>query len=150
MPTLFASSVIDAPAARVYGVLVDYRGTHQRILPKFFIGLDVEEGGVGAGTVFTARSRALGVEQSLRMTVSEPEPGRVLVESDPVLNLATTFTVDPIAGGKARVAIATTWPGQGGIAGVFERLIMPWYLRRVYEEELELLAAECRRRSGDH
>jgi hypothetical protein len=46
-----ASAEIDAPAQRVYSILADYREGHPRILPKeYFPFLQVEQGGIGAGT----------------------------------------------------------------------------------------------------
>ena len=46
---------IDAPAAKVYGILADYHVGHPSILPPAFRNLIVEEGGVGAGTRSAAR-----------------------------------------------------------------------------------------------
>jgi hypothetical protein len=43
---------IPAPPARLYSIIADYRAGHPHILPeRFFPGLEVERGGVGAGTV---------------------------------------------------------------------------------------------------
>jgi hypothetical protein len=138
------SAVIEAPPARVYGVIADYRGAHARILPKFFDSMEVEKGGMGEGTVIRVTSRTLGVETSLRMVVAEPEPGRVLTESDLERGLVTAFTVDA-EGAGSRVTINTVWHASKGIAGWFEKQLMPPLLRRVYREELALLEAEARR-----
>jgi hypothetical protein len=138
------SAVIEAPPARVYGVLADYRGAHRRILPRFFDSMVVEKGGVGEGTVIRVTSRVLGVRSELRMEVAEPEPRRVLTESDLARGLVTAFIVDA-EGAGSRVTINTIWHASNGIAGWFEKRIMPPLLRRVYREELELLAAEARR-----
>ena len=77
-----ATKVIAAPAARVYDLLADYREGHPSILPKaYFISHTVEQGGRGAGTVVAFQMKLMGRTQSFRSTISEPEPGRVLVET---------------------------------------------------------------------
>ncbi len=48
------SALIDAPAAKVYGIIADYREGHPSILPKPFFGsIQIERGGTGAGTVIS-------------------------------------------------------------------------------------------------
>ena len=97
-----AAEVLDARPEDVYATIVDYRKEHPRILPKENLyDLQVEEGGYGAGTIIRFKSRILGVEQSFRHRVSEPEPVKVLVEQDidTKQNLATTFTVIPVEEG---------------------------------------------------
>jgi len=50
--TIGAAARVNAPAQRVYDMIADYRNGHPRIIPpKYFTSLDVEEGGVGDGTV---------------------------------------------------------------------------------------------------
>lgn len=137
-----ARAVIAAPADRVYAILSDYRDSHPQILPRsFFTGLEVESGGQGAGTVVRVRARMLGVERELRMAVSEPEPGRVLSERDINSDLVTTFTVIPQGHAACEVIINTLWTSQRGMAGAIERWIVPRMFRRVYRQELILLAA---------
>lgn len=141
------SAVIDAQSAAVYAVLADYRRHHPRILPpQYFTGLEVEQGGVGAGTVIRVGMRALGRAVAYRLTVSEPEPGRVLVEADPAAGVVTTFTVAPVDGGqRARVRIATEWAPKRGLLGLGERLLNPPIARRIYRQELRQLAAYLQR-----
>ena len=56
----------------------------------------MEQGGIGAGTVIRFQMSALGQKRTLRAEITEPEPGRVLVETYLDSNGAvTTFTVDP-------------------------------------------------------
>ena len=69
-----------APPDRVYAVIADYDHGHPRILPKQFTGLTVEQGGVGEGTVIRVSMRVFGRRFEFRGFVTEPEPGRVLVE----------------------------------------------------------------------
>ena len=129
---------IAAPAERVYQHIADRREHHPRWLPPVFSDFRVEEGGVGTGTVTSFRVTAGGRTRSYRMRVDEPEPGRVLTESDMNSSLVTAFTVTP-EGDQSRVRIETTWQGAGGIPGFFERLFAPRALRRLYADELELL-----------
>ena len=83
--------------------------------------------------------RQLNVEPVLgRLEVSEPEPGRRLVESELTSRLVTNFTVTPV-GERCLVRIETRWPGASGIGGFFERLFAPRLLRRVFADELERL-----------
>lgn len=135
------SAVIPAPVEKVYALLADYHHGHPRILPRdTFQEIQVEAGGVGAGTQFRLRSKILGVERMLRMSVSEPEPGRVLAESDRDSDLYTTFTVAALpepAG--SRVTIHTIWTAQPGVAGLLERFVIRGVLRKVYLQELDLL-----------
>jgi uncharacterized protein YndB with AHSA1/START domain len=139
--TVEQSAVVDAPPDRVYSILADYREGHPRILPKkYFTNLSVEQGGQGAGTILSVTMKVGGRERNSRMEVSEPEPGRVLVERDTRSSSVTTFTVTPEAGGqKSTVRIETEWQGAGGVGGFFERMFAPGMLKKVYAEELELL-----------
>lgn len=130
-----AEAPVGAPADRVYRYLSDYRNHHPNFLPPAFSDLHVEEGGLGAGTVFGARLTRAGRSRAFRMRVTEPDPGRVLVESDLSSSLVTTFTVTP-DGENSRVKIETHWQGAGGIGGFFERLFAPRVLRRLYIDEL--------------
>jgi len=136
------SAEVNAPAHRVYALLADYRHGHPQILPpETFLGIELEAGGTGAGTRFRLRSRVLGVERTLRMTVAEPEPGRVLSEADVASDLFTTFTVDPLSGGeRSRVSLNTRWTPQRGLPGLIERFVVRGVLPKVYVRELALLA----------
>lgn len=139
-PALAVSQTIPAPAGAIYGVLADYRTGHPQILPKpYFQGVEVEQGGVGAGTVIRVTMRMGGSTQTLRMQVTEPEPGRVLQESDPAV-ATTRFTVEPLESGAARVTIATEWAPHKGLRGLMERWLLPAMCRPVYVKELALLA----------
>jgi uncharacterized protein YndB with AHSA1/START domain len=132
-----AGRVIDAPAVDVYGYLADMH-QHQRFLPPAFSDFRVEEGGVGAGTMTRFKVTAGGRTRQYRMQVTEPEPGRKLVETDTDSSLVTTFTVDP-KGEKSLVNITTNWDGAGGIGGFFEKTFAPRAMHRLYLDELERL-----------
>ena len=131
------SAMINGSAEKVYTVLADYVNHHPHILPPaYFTKLEVEEGGMGAGTVFRAGFKMMGQEQSMRMRVSEPEPGRVLAETDLETGLVTKFIVEPRGDDRSEVTFDTTMKPSPGIQGWVERLILPAYLRRVYRVEL--------------
>ena len=136
---VWAERVIGAPAERVYGYLRDYREHHPRILPPAFSALQIEEGGHGAGTVFRVGITAGGRTRRYHLRVAEPEPGRVLTESDLDSSLVTTFTVLPEGELRCRVRIATRWQGAKGIGGFFERLFAPLVSRRLFADELKRL-----------
>jgi hypothetical protein len=134
-------AVIDAPASEIYALLADYRDGHPHILPRqYFTGLDVEQGGVGAGTIINAHMRVMGIEQHHHMIVGEPEPGHVLSETAPASDMTTTFTVTPQGDQQASVVIATTWPQKPGLGGIIDKLTTPLIMRRIYRKELQQLA----------
>ena len=137
-----SSAEIPAPARAVYAVLADYHVGHPGLLPKGN-AVVLESGGTGAGTVFTLKSTMLGVTRSIRMAVTEPEPGRVLVEREIPDGFVTTFTVDPLPGGAAsRLTISTLGPVHGGLMGRVETWMMPALLRRMMAHEFRALAKQ--------
>lgn len=136
------SAVIDAPPQRVYDILADYQEGHPSILPQqYFKRLDVLQGGRGEGTKIYVVMNALGTTAEYTMTVSEPQPGRVLQEEDQDAGVLTTFTVDPLDdGARSRVTIATEARTAPGLRGQLEKLITPPISRRIYRQELQQLA----------
>lgn len=149
--TVKASAKLDAPAEVVYAIIADYRKGHPQILPRpYFEWLEVEQGGRGEGTVIRFQMRVLGQTRVLRAAVTEPELGRVLVETDtggagPV----TTFTVEPEAEGSgSEVTISTELTTSGGLTGFAERAVLRRLLRRIYARELEQLSRVASQRSA--
>jgi len=141
--TVGAAARVNAPARRVYDMIADYRNGHPRIVPpKYFTSLDVEEGGVGDGTVIRFTMRVLGSERTARARVTEPQPGRVLVETELTTGYVTTFTVAPVGAGAADVKIETKLPQGPGIRGAVERWVARAMLPRIYRDELALLASQ--------
>ncbi len=138
-----AEQPIGAPADRVYQYIADHREHHPRFLPPNFHDFRVEQGGVGAGTVTTFKSTAAGRTRAFHMDVAEPEPGRVMTETDRNSSIVTTWTVTP-DGQRCRVRIETRWRGARGIGGFFERLFAPRVLRKIYADELNRLDAYAR------
>lgn len=142
-----ASAIIDAPADRVYAIIADYHQGHPAILPaRYFTAMTVDQGGRGEGTQATVQMNVFGNHFTYHLTVTEPEPGRVLVEKDPAAGVVTTFTVEPVdGGGQSRVTIATEARTSPGLRGWLEKLITPAITRRIYKEELASLAQHVRR-----
>lgn len=136
--TAAASRMIKAPAEQIYEIIADYQNTHQHILPKaYFLSLDVEEGGYGAGTVVNFSMRILGRTQDFRSLITEPKPGRLLVETDIRSGTPTSFQVTPVDGSSlTRVTISTELQGRGWIEALLARPM----LEKIYRQELELLA----------
>jgi uncharacterized membrane protein len=133
-----AQGTVNAPADQVYGYIADMREHHPNFLPPAFSDFQVESGGVGAGTVTRFTVTAGGRSRPYRMAVAEPEPGRILTESDSGSSLVTRFTVTP-EGDTSRVEITSTWQGAGGIGGFFERLFAPRAMRTIYQDEIRRL-----------
>lgn len=138
-----AERVMDAPAAVVYHCIADYREHHRTegFLPPVFTDLQVEQGGVGAGTVIRFTMNLGGRRRTAVARVEEPQPGRVLVETGG--GAQTTFTVLP-EGAGARVRFDTVLEGSG-LDGVMLQLFGARLLRPVYEDELTRLEQEARR-----
>jgi len=136
------SAIIPARRERIYSLIANYHEGHPRIVPKQFSNLTVEQGGVGAGTVIRFQMSVFGRKQTFRAAVTEPEPGRVLVETDLGSNGAvTTFTIDPgTAPADSRVTIATTVQVRSGFLGRIERVITTLLLHPLYKQELANLA----------
>jgi hypothetical protein len=134
-----ASARLDAPAAAVYGIIADYTRHHPRILPPAFSNLTVRQGGVGAGTVITFDLRVLGQIRHYEGFVTEPEPGRYLVESYPAQGGATSFRVEP-DGNSCTLTIATEFDVRSGPLGALERWMAGALLRPIYGQELRLIA----------
>jgi uncharacterized protein YndB with AHSA1/START domain len=128
---------IDAPADEVYSYLADMH-QHQQFLPSAFSDFQIEQGGVGAGTITRFKITAGGRTRAYRMELSEPAPGRTLVGTDTGSSLVTTFNVTP-RGDKSLVNITTSWDGASGVGGFFERTFAPRAMRTIYLDELNRL-----------
>lgn len=142
------SALVDAPADIVYGVIADYDDGHQRIVPNPpFETIRVVRGGRGDGTIIEVGVRVMGVRQAYTSVISEPEPGRVLVESNDN-GYVTTFTVEPRSGGRqALVTISSEAVAGGPLAG-----LQHWFIRRlmqpVFARELAQLESVARARAA--
>jgi uncharacterized protein YndB with AHSA1/START domain len=138
-----AERAVEAPPETVYGYIADMREHHPHFLPPAFSDFRVESGGVGAGTVARYKMTAGGRTREYQMKVAEPEPGRILTESDTGSSAVTTFTVSP-QGTASLVQISTSWDGAHGIGGFFERMFAPRVMRAIYLDELNRLDGYAR------
>ena len=137
-----ATQVINARPEEIYAVLSDYRVAHPAILPKpYFTDLVVEKGGQGAGTVTRVLMKVWGTEFKYHQIVSEPEPGRVLVETDLETGQFTKFIFEPLNGGtQTRLTIASEFPASQGFKGFMEKLMQPPVARGIYMKEMANIA----------
>ena len=137
-----SSAKVAARPALIYSAIADYRQQHPHIVPpEFFPRLEVLEGGVGAGTRTRVEMRILGATRVFEQVVTEPEPGRVLMETNSDGSGLTTFTVDKgDSPESAYVTIATEMPVRSGIRGLLERTFFSVALPRIYRKELAQLA----------
>jgi Polyketide cyclase / dehydrase and lipid transport len=130
---------ISAPAETVYGYIANMRDHHPNFLPPAFSDFKVESGGTGADTVLRFAVTAGGRTRHYHTVVAEPEPGRVLTESDMDSSAVTTFTVTPASEQGCSVRISIRWNGASGIGGFFERTFAPRAMRPILTDELNRL-----------
>ena len=132
-----AERVVDAPADVVYRCLADYTHHHRPggFLPPAFSNQEVLSGGIGDGTVIRLNVSLAGRTNTMTARISEPDPGRKLVEDGE--HVQTTFTVQPEAD-KSRVRFDTVLDG-GGLAGLMNKFFGARLLGPVYADELERL-----------
>jgi hypothetical protein len=137
-----AERLLDAPADVVYACIADYQHHHRPggFLPPAFSDLRIERGGVGAGTVITFKVTLGGSTRTMTQEVSEPEPGRVLVESND--RDRTVFTVEPV-GQQSRVRFDTQLDVRG-LQGLVTRLFAPRLMQPLYADELASLERYAR------
>jgi len=144
-----AERLLDAPADLVYHCLRDY-ATHHRhqpegFLPPAFTRLDVLRGGLGAGTRIRFTTRLGGRSVTRTQDVSEPEPGRVLVEAGD--GERSTFTVEP-RGDRALLRIETILR-PAGLDALLMPLLGPRILGPLYQDEMQRLEAYARAHPTD-
>ncbi|GAC1362269.1 MAG: hypothetical protein NVSMB44_17300 [Ktedonobacteraceae bacterium] len=146
------AAILNARAEDIYATIADYQHGHPRIVPpENFSDLQVEQGGYGAGTIIRFKMKVLGVEQAFRQRISEPEPGRVLVEEDidSMQNIRTTFTVEPVNNAEqTQVEIATTMHASPGLQGLVERIVFLIINPQLYRKELKLLETVARQKEA--
>jgi uncharacterized protein YndB with AHSA1/START domain len=140
------AQVIDARPEKLYAIVRDYHVGHPAIVPKpYFTSVTVEQGGVGAGTIVISEGAVWGTKFRYRHVVTEPEPGRRLVETDSYTGQWSSFTFEPLNGGaQTRVTITAEYPLSPGFKGFMERLLNPIVSRRMFRQELDNLAEYAR------
>lgn len=134
---------IPFPAERIWRVLIDYRVHHPAILPKdVFKGLEVLEGGNGAGTRFRLTMRMAGKDHVSSISVAEPKPGSVLVEAADDGSVITTFSLEPLDGGRAtQLTFDTDYTLPGGLLLPLMRWMTNKVLGGLYRREMDQLTA---------
>jgi Polyketide cyclase / dehydrase and lipid transport len=139
---LSAERLIEAPPDVVYRCIADYRQHHRPggFLPPAFSNMHILNGGVGAGTIIRFSVRLAGRTRTITQHVTEPQPGRVLVESDN--SLRTVFTVQP-EGNTSRVRFDTRMQAPG-LEGLVNRLFAPALMKSLYADELRRLEEYAR------
>jgi hypothetical protein len=144
-----ADAVVNVPAERAYALVADYRDGHARIIPRPpFVSLDVEQGGTGEGTMIRYQMRILGRTRTFRAAITEPQPGRVLTETEVDTGAVTTFSVVPLEDGrKSHVTITTQLETRGGLLGKVEQFLVTRTLRPVYRREIERIEAVASERA---
>lgn len=139
--------VIAAAPERVYRYIADYRQHHGNWLPPEYSSYRAQApGDDGASDVFY-HLKTGSRERDYHMRVTEPTPGRTVMERDTGSSLEKTWTVEP-AGDESRVRIETRWQGAGGIGGFFERTFAPRVLSALYAVELKRLDDYARQQAS--
>jgi hypothetical protein len=130
---------MDVPAQVAYHCLADYREHHRPdgFLPPAFSDLEVHRGGVGAGSEVSWTVDLGGRARRMSATISEPEPGRRMVETSD--DVVTTFTVTPL--GSGCVVRFDTVFDEPGLGGILLRLFFGRLLGPLYADELARLEA---------
>lgn len=129
--------LINAEPAAVLAAISDYQTVRPKILSSHYSGYQVLEGGQGAGTVATWKLQATKSRvRDVKATVDVA--GHTVIEKDANSSLVSNWTVAP-AGTGSSVNLKTTWTGEGGVKGFFEKTFAPLGLRRIQDEVLENL-----------
>jgi len=138
---IHVSKTIKADAELIYRVLSDYHNEHPRILPKpYFAATEVEQGGVGAGTVVRVQMNVMGMVSHLRLFVTEPVPGREIHEEDPAAGIKTIFTVEPAPDhGYSHVSIRTIPPS----GNMYEQIAAHLYMTRTASLSIVISIGVC-------
>ena len=136
------SAEVAAPPQVVWDILTDYREGHPRILPGAFGPLRVEQGGQGDGTIIRFDMTVMGSTTHFHQSVSTPEPGRVLVESDVDGPNHTTFALTPHADGRrTRVTITSDVATPSGVMGAIQAGMIRLLIPPIFRDELGRLQA---------
>ena len=137
-----STRLINAPVQTIYEILADFEDAHVAILPRqYFRAIKLLAGGQGAGTVYQLQMVVSGQTYDYEMHVSEPVPGRELLEVSSDGAVRTVMRVEPAgANGDSQVTIISDFTSEPGFMGWLQRLFQPAIVRRIYREELDNLA----------
>ena len=146
------SAIIEAEPALIYAIFVDFEEAHIAILPKpYFEKIVLKEGGLGAGTIYDLHMNIFGAKSQAEMHVSEPNPGRTLLEESQDGRVKTTIEVIPINGSTAsHVTIQSDFAQSPGLGGFMEKIFIPFIIRHIYKKELQNLALYVQQNDSPH
>jgi uncharacterized protein YndB with AHSA1/START domain len=133
---------VDAPMARVWAALRDYRSTRPGLLTERFGDYAVRQGGEGAGTLVACTLRVGRRPRPYLLEVEEPTPGRQLRERDRQSALVATWTLTPGGDGERTVVRLAIALRDANLSGRVRRARARRALRRVYGQLLERLDAQ--------
>jgi hypothetical protein len=140
LPISMSRRIAAAPQP-IHAIIADYHDGHRRIVPpRVFKWLGVEKGGIGAGTEIRFAMRVMGSTRVSRGIVTEPEPGRTIVETYPETGIVTTFRIEPAGASESVVTITTDLRLPDGLIGKVQGFFTGRLLRPLYVEELQRLA----------
>jgi hypothetical protein len=137
MTTLQIETEVTVPAcaAAVYRVLADYAGSRRRLQSRRLVARSrVKAGGVGGGTRLEVTLHGSHGALPLDVSVTEPELGTVLVESDRAAGVRRTFVLEPCSRGCATRVHAVLEIEDRHVGGPLEHA-----LRELHAKELERL-----------
>lgn len=144
MTTLRIETQVTLPAcaADVYRVLADYAGARRRLADRRLVARShVRAGGIGGGTQLDLVLHGPHGRLPLAVSVTEPEAGIVLVESDAAAGVRRTFVLEPCNRGCRTTVHAVLELADRHVGAPLERAI-----RDLHASELERLprAVEAR------
>jgi len=142
-----AERLIDAPTDLVYHLIADYREHHrpEGFLPPQFADQEILRGGIGDGTEVRYVMTTGGRPRSITARITEPEPGRRLVET--AEGIETTFTVQS-RGTGTHIRFDTIVEAPG-LEGLTVRLFAARLIAPIYEDELDRLEQAARAHPTD-
>jgi len=95
--------------------------------------------------VIRFQTTLLGQTEDCRSVITEPEPGRVMVETETIRNTVSTFTVNPSAVvGRSRGDNFLPLPGLRRYPGMVERWVAMRLMAPVLSKEIRLLEEYAR------
>lgn len=126
---------VHAAPHQILAHLRDYLSSSAQAQPKgYFKDIEVEEGGIGAGTIYHATIALHGIIINRLVAVSEPERN-VIVETDLYTSIRTSFTMRE-SFGATYLRISTELPVETSIAPVSTPLPSEALIRRINLAEL--------------
>ena len=126
------TKLVGKPPDVVYTILADPKH-HQKILPDEFVEFKPQANGTFAVAIAFA-----GQKKSMVIRPEETEKNRLFRETDTLTNIVTDFVLEPHDDGTL-VTIRTDYVANSSIAGFLESIFAPFFLKKLYDEELTKL-----------